>query len=130
MGKMTTQQKRKLLEGTEKVCYYCGISEEDCRDYFEKHSEFTRGRRRGLHLEVEKIDSCGDYTADNVVWACYPCNNSKSNYCNGVEEFKHIANGIRQTWIDRGYHPKKSVYSDPCENNFCAKTSSPEEKMQ
>ncbi len=55
MGKMTTQQKRKLLEDTEKVCYYCGISEEDCRDYFEKHSEFTRGGRRGLHLEVDKI---------------------------------------------------------------------------
>lgn len=103
---MNTIQKRKLLEGTEKVCFYCGISEEECNEYFTAHRQFTRGGHRGFHLEVDRIDSSKGYTKNNVVWACYPCNNSKSNYCNTQEEFEKIAQGIRQTWKDKGYHPK------------------------
>ncbi len=103
---MTTKEKRALLEGVEKRCAYCGITEEECRDYFEKHPEFTRGGRRGLHLEVDRIDSGKEYVKGNVVWACYPCNNSKSNYCNSAEEFQPIADGIKQVWRNKGYDPK------------------------
>lgn len=103
---MNTKQKRKLLNEIEKVCYYCGITEEDCNDFFTKHPQFTRGLHRGLHLEVDRIDSSKEYTKDNVVWACYPCNNSKSNYCNSPKEFEHIAKAIKQTWKDKGYHPR------------------------
>lgn len=103
---MTTKEKRALLEGVEKRCSYCGITEEECTDYFKKHPEFTRSGRRGLHLEVDRIDSSKEYVKGNVVWACYPCNNSKSNYCNSPEEFQPIANGIKQVWRNNGYHPK------------------------
>lgn len=103
---MNTKQKRKLLEGTEKICFYCGISEEDCCDFFKKHTQYTRGGHRGFHLEIDRIDSSKEYTRDNVVWACYPCNNSKSNYCNSAKEFQPIANGIKRVWIKNGYNPK------------------------
>lgn len=101
----TTQEKRKLMGDTPKVCYYCGITELDCKDFFSKHPEFTRGGHRGLSLEVDRKDSSKSYTKDNVVWACYPCNNSKSNYCNTADEFEPIARGIRKVWIARGYRP-------------------------
>ena len=104
---MTTYQKRKLLNGDPKVCYYCGISEEDCKIFFKKNPKFTRGGHRGLSLEVDRKDSNLGYESSNVVWACYPCNNSKSNYCNTEKEFEPIAKGIREIWIARGYHPKK-----------------------
>ncbi len=104
--RLSTYQKRKLLNGVPKVCHYCGISEEDCKDFFKKNSKFTRGGHRGLTLEVDRKDSDLGYTEDNVVWACYVCNNSKSNYCTSAEEFEPIAKGIRETWIKRGYNPK------------------------
>lgn len=102
---MTTYQKRKLLEGTEKVCAYCGISEEECADFFGKNRKFSRFGRRGFHLEVDKLDPEKGYVKGNVCWACYPCNNSKSNYCN-AKEFEPIGNGIRNFWIQKGYKPK------------------------
>lgn len=104
--RLSTYQKRKLMGDTPKVCYYCGITEKDCRDYFENHPEFTRGGHRGLSLEVDRIDSNLDYSKTNVVWACYVCNNSKSNYCNSHSSFKPIALGIHKVWKDLGYKPK------------------------
>lgn len=104
--RLLTCQKRKLMGNTPKVCYYCGITEDDCKNFFKKNSKFTRGGHRGLSLEVDRKDSNLGYTENNVVWACYVCNNSKSNYCNSAEEFEPIAKGIRETWIKRGYNPK------------------------
>jgi hypothetical protein len=104
--RLSTYQKRMLMGNTPKICYYCGITEKDCREYFKNHPELTRGGHRGLSLEVDRKDSNLAYTKDNVVWACYVCNNSKSNYCNSAEEFEPIAKGIRETWIKRGYNPK------------------------
>lgn len=103
---MTTRRKRKLLEGVPPVCAYCGITEKECNDYFGKNPKFTRGGHRGKRLEVDRIDSSLDYMAGNVCWACYVCNNSKSNYCNSAKDFEPIANGIRQFWRNLGYHPK------------------------
>lgn len=102
---MTLKEKRLLLAGVEKRCAYCGISEDECADFFRKHPQFTRGGRRGLHLEVDRIDSGLGYIRGNVVWACYPCNNCKSNYCNSREEFQPIAEGIKQVWKSKGYQP-------------------------
>ena len=104
---MTTKKKRELLDGVPKVCAYCGISEDDCRDFFKKNPKFSRGGHRGLSLEVDRIDSSKDYTKDNVVWACYVCNNSKSNYCNTKKEFEPIAKGIHTAWKELGYKPNK-----------------------
>ena len=95
------------MENVPKFCAYCGISEKECKDFFENHLEFTRGRHRGLSLEVDRIDSSKDYEPGNVIWACYVCNNSKSNYFNSPEEFEPIAKGIRETWIQKGYNPKQ-----------------------
>ena len=103
---MSTYSKRKLMGNTPKFCAYCGISEKDCKDFFAKNSKFTRGGHRGLSLEVDRIDSSKDYEIGNVVWACYPCNNSKSNYCNTAKEFEPIAKGIRDIWIARRYNPE------------------------
>ena len=79
---------------------------EDVRILFQKHPEFTRGGHRGLNLEVDRKDSAKGYEPSNVVWACYVCNNCKSNYCNTAKEFEPIAKGIRKIWQDRGYNPK------------------------
>lgn len=103
---LTTRQKREMMGNTPKFCAHCGISEADCRDFFEKNWGFTRGGHRGFSLEVDRIDSNKNYEWGNIVWACYPCNNSKSNYCNTMDEFKPIAKGIRDVWIARGYNPK------------------------
>ncbi len=114
--KLTTKQKRKYLEGVPHVCAYCGISEDECRDYFDKHPRFSRGGHRGKTLEVDKIDSSKNYDTDNVNWACYICNNCKSNYINSVKDFEPIAKGIHEFWKEQGYNPVSPV-TNPITSN-------------
>lgn len=103
--KITTAQKRALLNGVPHVCHYCGISESDCADFFKNNPNASRSGRRGAHLEVDKIDPSEGYDKGNVVWACYICNNCKSNYCKNEKDFEPIAKGIREFWKNHGYRP-------------------------
>jgi len=44
--------------------------------YYER--TFRKGRR-GVRLEVDRMDSDGCYSPDNCILACYPCNHAKSD---------------------------------------------------
>jgi len=86
-------------------CHYCGVSNQKCHDYFSKHPEFTRfgddeigWAKRGMSLEIDRIDASKGYSPENCELACYPCNNAKSNICNSEAEFKPIADGIKNFW--------------------------------
>lgn len=82
-------------EGLTKECCYCGIREEEIKALFDRGKiktkrQFTRGRR----LELERIEPKESYkNFNNLVLACYWCNNAKSDEFS-AEEFKPIANLI------------------------------------
>lgn len=59
-------------------CFYCGL-EGDIKKTYGKY--FTKGKRKkcGERLEIDKKDPKVKYSANNLVLACYPCNNAKSN---------------------------------------------------
>ena len=86
-----------------KRCEYCGISEKDCNTFFSENYRSTRKGHRGLKLERSKINAFGGRSKTNTVWACYICNNCKSNYCNSKKEFEPIAKGIREFWEKNGF---------------------------
>lgn len=77
-------------------CAYCGVPE--C-----KLNLLTTVRAgRGNRLEYDRIisrdgnDKVG-YTVDNIVLACYWCNNAKTDTFS-PKEFKPIAKGINEVW--------------------------------
>jgi hypothetical protein len=82
------------LSEYEKGCNYCGTSPQDTiKLYSEAPSPpyWTRGGKRGKRLELDRVDPSKKYDElENLVWCCYWCNNSKSNFFN-KEEFEPIA---------------------------------------
>ena len=75
-----------------KVCSYCGITEDDLKYIFDNNKEVLPSARsvtRGRHFEIDrKLDKKG-YYAENCCLACYWCNNAKSD-CFTDKQFKPI----------------------------------------
>lgn len=108
-------------------CHYCGITENliehvinntKCENINSRNRFFTKRffYHRGKSMEIDQIDPNLGYHLDNMVLACYWCNNAKSDEFN-YKEFKcHIALGIRKIWEDRfgeipkAPEPKKEYY--------------------
>lgn len=80
-----------------KVCYYCGLSEEQSQEIvvkglltsnrFPQNGLTGRGQARGMWLEVDCIKPKEAYSVNNCVLACYFCNNDKSDVFDG-ENYK------------------------------------------
>ena len=71
------------------LCEYCHLPGSTLSCY---GSSFRKGKR-GLHLEVDRKDARGQYSPENCVLACYPCNNAKSDVFS-YEEFLCIGEAI------------------------------------
>ena len=79
-------------------CYYCGVNGNDLNHLFEIG---VLGRRvnRGYVLEIDRKNPYHPYNAGNCVFACYLCNNDKSNV---LTDAQYITSGIpqaRRTYI-------------------------------
>lgn len=75
-------------------CEYCGLTEEETRLLYDHFPECTRGGKRGKRLEWDRKNPFLPYSnIDNLVKACYWCNNAKTNYF-PYEEFKKIGPAI------------------------------------
>lgn len=130
-GKLATHDRPEGFEGEkefmdwyvkkEKICCYCGVSEEYLEKYFkiDKSNSQTKKavkRGRGMRLEIERIktaDGKNEYTKENCTLACYICNNAKSDFLSAYD-FKPIAEGINKFWNDylKKLDPKTEVKFD------------------
>ena len=72
------------------LCEYCHLPG-DTTTYY--RIEGFRMGRRGFSLEVDRKDAKGQYSPENCVLACYPCNNAKSDVFS-YEEFLEIGDAI------------------------------------
>jgi hypothetical protein len=90
-------------------CTYCNVSEETVRSIvmtgklksarFPLNGVVTRGRSRGVNLEVDRWDSSKSYSKSNCRLACYFCNNDKSDVFDGKEYVKFFQN--RKKYLDK-----------------------------
>lgn len=84
----------------EAKCSYCDISEKNIAAMKAKGLIKTK-RGRGSIMEIDRLNSNQEYTAKNIVLACYWCNNAKTDEFT-PEEFKaHVAPGIKAVWQAR-----------------------------
>jgi len=98
---VTSAEKRQILSNlppdfleTKTCCEYCGLTEKETRLLYEHYPECTRGGKRGKRLEWDRKNPFLPYSnTDNLVKACYWCNNAKTNYFS-YEEFKVIGPAI------------------------------------
>lgn len=88
--------KNKFFDENIRLCVYCGIKEEQ----LSKICKQSKRAGRGARLEYDRISDYNDYEIDNVVLACYWCNNAKTDEYS-PNEFKEIARGINKIWNHR-----------------------------
>jgi len=81
-------------------CYYCGIHASEIEQLFAQGCIRTK-RNRGRELEVDRMIPNKDYAdLDNLVLACYWCNNAKTDEFSAAE-FKPIGAVIGQALRER-----------------------------
>lgn len=81
-------------------CKYCGVVETEIADLRDKGMIKTKNAR-GRHHEIDRINSNKEYTEDNIVLACYWCNNAKTDEF-AYDEFKdHVGPAIGKVWQNR-----------------------------
>jgi hypothetical protein len=93
---------REFYEQPNKCCYYCGLTQDEIEILFRRELiEYTRGGRRGKSLEIDRKNSKKPYSMIvNLAWACYWCNNAKTDEFSEVE-FKPIGELIGKTLRER-----------------------------
>ncbi|GAB2542688.1 HNH endonuclease family protein [Rufibacter soli] len=82
-----------------KQCEYCGITQEQLDALWDKNQTLTK-RNRGRKFEIDRKEPNKAYTLDNIVCACYWCNNAKTDTFT-EEEFKQIGQAIKNVWQKR-----------------------------
>ena len=91
---------QKWLEGAPKKCFYCDITEAEIEKLYTIDKPLTK-RSRGKKLEIDRKEPSRNYEdLSNLVFACYWCNNAKTDTFS-VEEFKPIGREIKRIWKGR-----------------------------
>ena len=83
-----------------RICYYCHISDKEI-ELLEAKGQIKTKRDRGYTMEIDRIKPNYEYSKDNVVLACYWCNNAKSDEFTLTEFADHIGPGIGNVWQER-----------------------------
>ena len=88
----------------DKKCAYCGITENEIKELFAKsktiNEELTK-RNRGPKLELDRKKPNSEYDdLDNIVYACYWCNNAKTDTFTH-EEFMEVGKVFSNIWKKR-----------------------------
>lgn len=92
-------------ENTPKVCYYCSLPENALEELHNQPGHINkRYPKRGKSLEIDRKRADLPYTAiENLVLACYWCNNAKTDTFT-EREFLKIGEAIKNIWEIRFGH--------------------------
>jgi 5-methylcytosine-specific restriction endonuclease McrA len=83
-----------------RICHYCKITDHDIESLRSKGRINTK-QFRGYSMEIDRINSNREYRPENVVLACYWCNNAKTDEFTSIEFSDHIGPGIGKVWQER-----------------------------
>ena len=102
---LTTDQLYQLFqwwETTPKVCYYCSLPETALTELHDQPGHINkRYPKRGKSLEIDRKQSDLPYSViDNLVLACYWCNNAKTDTFTEAE-FRQVGQSIKIIWETR-----------------------------
>jgi 5-methylcytosine-specific restriction endonuclease McrA len=91
---------KEWIDTTPKLCYYCGITEEQIHQLWQKYPNLTK-RTRGRKLEMDRKQPNEKYdNQENLVLSCYWCNNAKTDTFT-KKEFLKVGQVIRGIWQER-----------------------------
>lgn len=86
----------------ERKCFYCDITEQEIKELLDNGRLTTkRIATRGRKLELDRKQPNLEYdNFDNIAFACYWCNNAKTDTFT-EEEFKKVGQVFKEIWKTR-----------------------------
>ncbi|MCO4756167.1 MAG: hypothetical protein KC478_16920 [Bacteriovoracaceae bacterium] len=85
----------------DRECIYCGLTESKTRFLKENDLLFTKKLYcKGATMEVDQKDAHKGYFPDNIVLACYWCNNAKTDEFD-FDEWMKVGKVFKDIWIAR-----------------------------
>ena len=88
------------FRNTVRECHYCKITESITDQLWLKYPDLAK-RKRGRILEIERLEPNKHYSeTENLVFACYWCNNAKTDTFS-ENEFMKVGKVIRDIWTDK-----------------------------
>ena len=86
----------------ERNCFYCGITESQIKQLINNGEIKTkRISKRGKKLELDRKEPNQSYdNIDNLVFACYWCNNAKTDTFT-ADEFKDVGKAFSLIWQNK-----------------------------
>lgn len=78
-------------------CHYCGIEE---ADLFDLGVVNVRTKKVMETIGVDRVDNLSNYSLDNIVLCCGPCNAIKSNILSS-DEMVRLGPSVRDIWRSR-----------------------------
>jgi hypothetical protein len=89
-------------ESSPKVCYYCSLPESILDELHNQQGHINkRYPQRGKSLEIDRKKADLPYTnIENLVLACYWCNNAKTDTFT-EQEFQQLGQVIKKIWENR-----------------------------
>lgn len=77
-------------DNKDRECNYCGIKESEIEQLIKRNLITTkRLSTRGIKMEIDRLEANKGYIKDNIVTACYWCNNAKTDEFT-ADEFEPI----------------------------------------
>lgn len=86
---------------SKRKCHYCDITEEKIEILRHHKLINSKSPTRGYSLEIERFNSDYEYSTDNVVLACYWCNNAKTDEFTKEEFIEIVGPAFKQVWQNR-----------------------------
>lgn len=85
----------------DRECIYCGLTESMTQKLREGGQLFTKkDYSKGKSMEIDQKDAYRGYTPDNIVLACYWCNNAKTDEFD-FEEWRKMGLIMKEIWSNR-----------------------------
>lgn len=95
------------FKSKEDYCGYCGISQDQLYELFSNKLPLNEKTKRSSGtLEIERLNSAGNYSKENIILACPLCNNAKSNL---IDE---------DSWREIFAEPMKRYYNKLLNKNY------------
>ena len=82
----------------EPKCHYCGTSQDELNELFERG--LVSSKKFGATLHIERKHPDKGYNADNCVLACSLCNNAKSDMISAANFKQYFAKSVRDFVCD------------------------------
>ncbi len=87
-------------DSRKRICHYTGLSDFDF-EQLRKRAGIKTKNARGRYMEIDRLNSNKEYSADNIVLCCYWANNAKTDEFTYPEFLQYVGPAMEKVFRER-----------------------------